>query len=107
MKKMTSDVAPERYKKLLNDVSSLLEAGKKGAARSVNTIMVATYWHVGRRIVEHEQGGSKRAEYGKALLKRLSIDLVSRYGRGFSERNLLLMRAFYQQWTISQPAAAK
>lgn len=107
MKKKTSDMVAGSYKKLLNDVSSLLEAGKKGASRSVNTIMVVTYWHVGRRIVEHEQGGRKRAEYGKALLKRLSIDLVSRYGRGFSERNLLLMRAFYQQWAIPQPAAAK
>ena len=60
--------------------------------------MTATYWEIGRRIVEFEQGGKKRAEYGKALLKRLSRDLVGRFGRGFSERNLEQMRLFYEGW---------
>ena len=105
--KKRSEIVTDNYKDLLKDVSTLLEAGRRGAARSVNTIMAVTYWHVGKRIVEHEQGGRKRAEYGKAALRQLSIDLVSRFGRGFSERNLLLMRAFYQQWPISQTLSAE
>jgi len=107
VKKKGSEIVADDYKGLLKDVSTLLEAGRKGAARSVNTIMAVTYWHVGKRIVEHEQGGRKRAEYGKAVLKQLSTDLVSRFGRGFSERNLLLMRAFYQEWSIPQTLSAE
>ena len=107
MKARRSEIVTDGYKDLLKDVSTLLEAGRRGAARSVNTIMVVTYWHVGRRIVEYEQGGRKRAEYGKAVLRQLSIDLVSRFGRGFSERNLLQMRAFYQQWPIPQTLSAE
>jgi predicted nuclease of restriction endonuclease-like (RecB) superfamily len=69
--------------------------------------MTATYWEIGRRIVEFEQGGGKRAQYGKALLKRLSEDLARRFGRGFSERNLEQMRLFYEGWPISQTVSAK
>src|SRR5262249_4150702 len=66
-----------------------------------------TYWLVGQRIVEQEQQGSPRAGYGEQLLKRLSRDLSKRFGRGFSERNLEQMRAFYIGWPISQAAPAK
>jgi len=65
------------------------------AARSVNAIMTATYWLIGRRMVEGEQKGKCRAGYGLALLARLSEDLTSRCGRGFSKRNLDPMRRFY------------
>ncbi|HEX7618262.1 MAG TPA: PDDEXK nuclease domain-containing protein, partial [Verrucomicrobiae bacterium] len=65
------------------------------SARTVNAFMTATYWEVGRRIVEFEQGGEKRAEYGEELLDRLAADLNSRFGRGFSRRNLQSMRQFY------------
>ena len=57
--------------------------------------MTATYWEIGRRIVEYEQGGEKRAEYGEALLKRLAKDLVEQFGRGFGLSNLKQMRKFY------------
>jgi hypothetical protein len=69
--------------------------------------MTTTYWHVGRRLVEQEQQGAARAGYGEQLLKRLSLDLSKRFGRGFSERNLEQMRAFYLGWPISQAASAK
>jgi hypothetical protein len=69
--------------------------------------MTATYWEIGRRIVESEQGGEKRAGYGEALLKRLAEDLTARLGRGFSERNLEQMRLFYSFWPISQTLSAK
>ncbi len=107
MKRKKTEIVKDDYKVLLKDLSALLEAARESSARSVNTIMSVTYWHVGRRIVEHEQGGKKRAEYGKAIIKQLSIDLISRFGRGFSERNLLQMRAFYQHWPIPQPLSAE
>ncbi len=57
--------------------------------------MTATYWEIGRRIVEHEQQGEQRAAYGRELLGRLSADLRTRFGRGFSRQNLQQMRQFY------------
>jgi predicted nuclease of restriction endonuclease-like (RecB) superfamily len=73
----------------------VLEDARRSAARSVNAVMTATYWLVGRRIVELEQGGETRAGYGEALLVRLSADLTARFGRGFSRQNLQQMRQFY------------
>jgi hypothetical protein len=60
--------------------------------------MTATYWEIGRRIVEFEQRGTERAAYGEALIERLSEDLTRRFGRGFSRQNLGQMRAFYRAW---------
>ena len=107
MKRKKTEIVKDSYKGLVKDISALLEAARKGTVRSVNSIMTLTYWHVGKRIVEHEQHGKKRAEYGKATLKQLSSDLTSKFGRGFSERNLLQMRAFFQQWPIPQTVSAK
>jgi predicted nuclease of restriction endonuclease-like (RecB) superfamily len=95
------------YETLLGDVTRLLEDARRTAARSVNTILTATYWEIGRRIVEYEQGGEKRAAYGTALLKQLSTDLTVRFGRGFSERNLEQMRVFYLGWPIPQTVSAE
>src|SRR5262249_34914045 len=71
-------------------------------ARAVNRLLTATYWEVGRRIVEFEQGGKARAEYGEGLLKRLAQDLTAQHGRGFSRQNLQQMRGFYLGWEICQ-----
>lgn len=98
------------YVGLVEGVSSLLESARRGAARAVNTIMTATYWEIGRRIVEFEQGGETRAEYGSELLERLAEDLTRRFGRGFSARNLLHMRKLYATFPtgeISQTLSAK
>jgi hypothetical protein len=79
-----------------NGIGSLSSAlARHRIARTVNVFMTATYWEVGRRIVEFAQGGEKRAEYGEELLDRLAADLNSRFGRGFSRRNLQSMRQFY------------
>ena len=99
--------APPGYGQLLSGISSILEQARRGAARSVNAILTATYWEIGRRIVEHEQGGKERAEYGQELLVRLGDDLSKRHGRGFSWRNLYQMRLFYQGWEILQTPSAK
>ncbi|MBZ0220884.1 MAG: PDDEXK nuclease domain-containing protein [Candidatus Methylomirabilis sp.] len=95
------------YDKVLGGVAELLESARRASARATNAVMTATYWEIGRRIVEYEQSGEKRAEYGTALLKRMSFDLTARFGRGFSERNLEQMRLFYLGWQISQTASAK
>jgi predicted nuclease of restriction endonuclease-like (RecB) superfamily len=98
------------YSGIHSGIVALLESAHRAAARSVNALMTATYWEIGRRIVEFEQGGQDRATYGEALIKRLSADLSSRFGRGFSARNLEQMRSFYQAWPvgkISQTVSAK
>jgi predicted nuclease of restriction endonuclease-like (RecB) superfamily len=96
----------EGYEELVVGVVTLIEQGRLAAAKSVNFVLTSTYWLVGRRIVEHEQKGSKRAGYGEEVLKRLSRDLTSRLGRGFSHRNLDQMRQFYLSWPIPQTASA-
>jgi len=86
------------YDAMLSGLSGLLERARHASARAVNAIMTATYWEIGRRIVEYEQAGAVRAEYGSALLKRLSGDLTRKFGRGFSVDNLETMRLFYQTY---------
>jgi predicted nuclease of restriction endonuclease-like (RecB) superfamily len=69
------------------------------AARNVNALMTASYWEIGRRIVEAEQKGKRRAGYGEQLIERLSLDLTRQFGRGFSRQNLQQMRQFFLIWT--------
>jgi hypothetical protein len=88
------------YVDLLKTVSGYLAEARKSSVRAVNSLMTATYWFIGRRIVEFEQGGKDRAEYGAALLARLADDLTAKFGRGFSKRNLAQMRLFYLGWEI-------
>ena len=76
-------------------IATLLDESRRQAARSVNAILTATYWEIGRRIVEFVQAGEMRAEYGEEVLKQLSGDLTKRFGRGFSVDNLQFMRAFH------------
>lgn len=102
-----TSVISGKYSSLIKNISSILEAARKTSVRSINTILTATYWEVGRRIVEYEQIGLERAEYGQQLLKKLSSDLINKFGRGFSERNLELMRLFYVSHSISQTMSAK
>ena len=90
------------YESILVSMVDLLESARRLSARSVNSVMTATYWEIGRRIVELEQGGQKRAKYGIQLIERLAIDLTERFGRGCSEANIQYMRRFYVEWTIPQ-----
>jgi predicted nuclease of restriction endonuclease-like (RecB) superfamily len=95
------------YPEFISQLVNLLEQARRNSARSVNALMTATYWEIGRRIVEQEQRGQRRAQYGKALLRRLAADLTSRFGKGFSERNLLAMREFFLAWSIPQTVSAE
>jgi hypothetical protein len=97
--KSVSSTASHDYSGLVSGVSELLEAARRASVRTVNAYMTATYWEVGRRIVEFEQGGEKRAGYGEELLERLADDLSSQFGRGFSRPNLQRFRQFY----LAQP----
>ncbi len=94
-RKSDKPVSIQGYDGLLSGMVSLIEEARRVSARTVNAIMTATYWEIGRRIVENEQGGKRRAGYGEALLKQLSADLASRFGRGFAKSNLYQMRTFY------------
>lgn len=90
------------YRELVEQISRTYAAGRSAALQAVNTQLLDTYWRVGRQIVEFEQGGSDRAEYGAGLLDRLSADLRMRHGRGFSRSNLVYMRLFYLRYPIGQ-----
>ena len=83
------------YAAALAEVVGVLEASRRASVRSINAIMTATYWDVGRRIVHHEQSGQARADYGKMLIEHLATELSSRFGRGFKKSNLFQMRSFY------------
>lgn len=83
------------YVAVLDDVVALFVASRTAASRAVNGLMTSTYWLIGQRIVEGEQRGRGRADYGAQLVERLSRDLTSRFGRGFGRRNLFQMRAFF------------
>lgn len=69
--------------------------------------MTAAYWMIGRHIVEFEQSGEQRADYGEEIVERLATDLSIHYGRGFSIRNVWNMKAFYLAWPIPQTASAE
>jgi hypothetical protein len=73
----------KNYGRLVSEISNLLEQSRRSAARSINAVLTATYWEIGRRLVEYEQGGKLRAGYGEELLARLAKDLAVQHGRGF------------------------
>jgi predicted nuclease of restriction endonuclease-like (RecB) superfamily len=96
-----------QYDSVFHRVAGVVDAARQSAARSVNAFMTAAYWMIGRHVVEFEQQGKQRADYGKAIIERLAADLSARYGRGFSVRNVWLMRAFYVAWPILHTPSAE
>lgn len=86
----------------MEQISSTYAAGRSAALQAVNTQLVQTYWQVGQQIVEFEQGGKDRAEYGAGLITKLAADLRLRHGKGFSRSNLISMRQFYLLYPKSQ-----
>ena len=93
-----TDELDAQYQSIFGDVSIIIDAARRSAARSVNAVMTAAYWMIGQHIVEFEQSGEERAEYGTALIKRLAEDLTQRFGRGFGAVNLSQMKRFYLLW---------
>ncbi len=90
------------YQKALSDIKQLVRQARYVSARSVNVIMTAVYWEIGRRIVLVEQKGKQRADYGKKLIKKLAKDLTKSCGRGFGIRNLKNFRKFYLTYITFQ-----
>jgi len=96
MTKMT--IVPNNYNNIRAEIVELLKTARSAAARNVNSIMTAVYWEIGRRIVESDQGGAVRANYGDELIKQLANDLSAQFGRGFGVVNLSQMRRFFLAW---------
>lgn len=94
---MTEQNTLQPCKDIYAEVRAAILQAREHVYKTANTAMVQTYWQIGRIIVEHEQGGSERAEYGQGILKELAKRLTNEFGKGFDERNLRYMRSFYQQ----------
>src|SRR5215510_1404132 len=110
--KASRKLVAKDFSALIAEVRGLIQSARNATATTVNTLQVLTNFEIGRRIVEHEQQGVARAEYGKELLKELSARLQEEFGKGFSERNLEYMRKFFLIWRerlpeISQKPSAK
>ena len=96
-----------KYNSLLERITEILNQARTKVIREINKAQVLAYWEIGREIVEFEQKGKVRAEYGEELLKRLSVDLSAKFGRGFSAENLRLMRKFYITYQKSKTLSWK
>ena len=95
------------YDNLIRNIGTILEQGRRQAYNVINQILTKTYWEIGRQIVEFEQEGKEKAEYGSALLDTLSRDLKQKYGKGFGRRNVLDMRRFYIAYPNWQTVSAE
>ena len=89
-------ISHEPLPTLINQLRGLIESARKQALRAVGSIQVRTCWEIGRHIVEFEQQGQDRATYGARLTPKLAESLTAEFGKGFDERNLRHMRAFFQ-----------
>lgn len=89
------------------EIKELLYSAKNRVYQTINITMTETYFQIGKRIVEEEQGGEIRAEYGKSLLKLLSVQLINEFGKGFSVDNLENMRRFYLAFQKSETVSRK
>lgn len=99
MSKELSNITESSF---VNDIKQIVEQGRRASYGAVNAVMIETYWHIGKRIVEQEQNGKERAEYGKQLIEILSKELTIAYGKGFSKRNLQYFRSFYLTYSDIQ-----
>jgi predicted nuclease of restriction endonuclease-like (RecB) superfamily len=95
-------ISNNQYKSLVSQIGILLQNGREQAGRAVNNILVKTYWEIGKYIVDFEQGGNEKSEYGTKLLDRLSKDLTLAYGKGFSRSNLVYIRKLYIAFPIGE-----
>src|SRR3989338_7833948 len=98
---------PFNYKTLITNIGEILEKGRKDAIKIFNNILVKTYWEIGKQIIEYEQKGEVKAEYGSELLNNLSKDLSLKYGKGFKKSNVYMMRLFYLKYPKFQTLSGK
>ncbi|MDP2907974.1 MAG: PDDEXK nuclease domain-containing protein [Nanoarchaeota archaeon] len=100
-------IEKEKYNSLISSIGTLLENARKTVYSQINQILVKTYWEIGKRIIEYEQKGKARADYGSKLLDNLSKDLTKLHGKGFSRDNLEKMRKFYTTFPNSETLSRK
>lgn len=98
MKKTDKRISIRNYNSLLERLAVILNQARGKIVREINKAQVLAYWEIGREIVEFEQKGKARAEYGEELIKKLSRDMTEKFGRGFSEINIRNMRRFYLEF---------
>jgi len=92
---MNEDTITRNYNDLLDRIAGILASARTKVVREINRTQVLAYWEIGREVVEFEQKGKTRGEYGEHLIERLSEDMTKKFGKGFSERNIEQMRKFY------------
>lgn len=97
----------EIYQKLVDSIGVTIESARQSAFLAVNNELLKANWEIGKYIVEYEQHGNEKAEYGSSLLTNLSKDLKSRFGKGFSKSNIYLMRQFFLKYQIFQSVTGK
>ena len=85
------------YKNFYGNISNSILSAKRKLVTSVNILMTVTYWEIGRKVVEFQQEGDRRAKYGSNLIEKLSFDLTKQFGRGYGPDNLESMRLFYYE----------
>lgn len=93
------------YSHLVSQIAEIYKQGQYNTTIAVNTVLLQTYWQIGKYIVEFEQKGQQKAEYGTGLIDKLSKDLTLAFGKGFSRSNLIYMRLFYNEFQISQTSS--
>jgi len=104
MKELTEN---KGYQELIENIGSVFNKAKSKIISAINVEMINAYWEIGKNIIEFEQKGKLKAEYGKKLLINLSKDLSIKYGKGFSRSNLQYMRLFYIHYQIRQTVSGK
>ena len=92
----------DKLQPLVDSIAQVIQEARSHLAKQINSTMTKAYWQIGKYIVEYEQGGQERAEYGSGTIKELSLRLTAMYGRGYSRPNLLNMRKFYLMYPKSQ-----
>ncbi len=92
--------AADPYSHLIAQIEQTVNDGRKRVVAAIDQSMVVTYWNVGQHIVQYEQNGKERAEYGSKLLRNLSLDLTARLGSGYNHTNINYMRMFFLEYPI-------
>ena len=96
------EITSRNYDNLIDRIANILVEARTKVVREINKAQVLAYWEIGREIVEFEQKGRARGEYGEYLIERLSKDMAPKFGKGVSPTNLKMMRLFYQTFPIRQ-----
>ncbi len=100
-------LSKQRYIELIDSIGSTLQRARENAVKAINNELVEANWKIGQYIVEYEQDGKEKADYGTALLTNLAKDLKVKYGKGFSKSSIYLCRQFYIKYPIFQTVSGK